>query len=307
MNDVPQNGDDSDDIDDRYRRAAAQDPSRPSDAVRRAVFTQAAQLAADRVRARAPAKDDTSARVTPIEPRWRRRPRYLPAVVGTLAAAVLVGLWVIPRVLMSPNTPPPLASSPAAVPVEPTAAPLLPKASEIRPYGATPPTRAAASARARARARQDAELDFNAAGRQASPPDAANAVPASPPSDQRMPQYYAPAVAAAPMPPASGFVAGLTAPATTTAAMTRAAEQNDIPALQTLFDQGIDIDSRDADGRTPLMLAVLNGQSVAVDVLIAHGANVDAADRQGITPLRAAESAHRTDIAAALRRAGAHR
>ena len=48
MSECRQTADPPDDIDDRYRRAAALDPGRPSDAVRRAVFEHAAKLAAER-------------------------------------------------------------------------------------------------------------------------------------------------------------------------------------------------------------------------------------------------------------------
>jgi ankyrin repeat protein len=81
----------------------------------------------------------------------------------------------------------------------------------------------------------------------------------------------------------------------------RAAEQGDIPKLQALFDLGVDVNARDADDRSALLLAVLNGRSKAVELLLAHGADVNAADRAGTTPLQAAQSMHQTDIAATLR------
>jgi hypothetical protein len=267
MNDVPHNDDTSDDIDDLYRRAAAQDPSRPSDAVRQAVLTHAAQRAADRSFEREPAKDVvTPDRPMPIDRHLRRRPRYLRAIGGTLAAAVLVGLLVLPRFLLAPDTPPP------------------PRASEIRPYAAAP------------QARQNAQTNLSASNAEGV---TSNAI--APPS-------YAPPVTAAPAPltPAPALIGGRAAPTATTAEVRHAAELDDIPALQTLFDQGVDINARDANGRTPLMLAVLNGQSKAVEVLLAHGADATAADWSGTTPLQAAQSAHRSAIAAALRRAGAH-
>jgi hypothetical protein len=66
-----------------------------------------------------------------------------------------------------------------------------------------------------------------------------------------------------------------------------------------------DLEARDADGRTALMLAVTHGQLAAVEALLAHGADPNAADIHGVTPLQAALAARQPAIAAALRRAGA--
>jgi ankyrin repeat protein len=103
---------------------------------------------------------------------------------------------------------------------------------------------------------------------------------------------------AAPM----GAVAHPTDPA---AALRRAAENGDVPGLQTLLDQQIDIEARDSSGRTALMLATLRGQIKAVDTLLAHGADPNAADAQGNTPLRIALAGDEPAIVVALRRAGA--
>jgi ankyrin repeat protein len=73
-----------------------------------------------------------------------------------------------------------------------------------------------------------------------------------------------------------------------------------------MLELGVDVNARDADDRSALLLAVLNGRTDAVELLLAHGASVNAADRSGITPLQAAQSMHETDIAATLRSAGAH-
>jgi len=51
------------------------------------------------------------------------------------------------------------------------------------------------------------------------------------------------------------------------------------------------------------MLAVLRGQSRAVDVLLANGADPNAADGHGTTPLQAALAAHQQAIAETLQRA----
>jgi ankyrin repeat protein len=85
----------------------------------------------------------------------------------------------------------------------------------------------------------------------------------------------------------------------------QAAETGDMPALKSLLDKRIDINSRDDNGRTALMLATLHGQTRAVKMLLAHGADPNAADADGTTPLQAALAAHQGAIAATLRRAGA--
>jgi ankyrin repeat protein len=89
------------------------------------------------------------------------------------------------------------------------------------------------------------------------------------------------------------------------AALRRAAEFGDIHGLQTLLDERVSIDARDAGGRTALMLAVLHGHAEAVDALLAHGADPNAADAHGTTPLEAAVAGNQPAVAAALRRAGA--
>ena len=89
------------------------------------------------------------------------------------------------------------------------------------------------------------------------------------------------------------------------AALRRAAETGDARALEALLKGQIDLDARDASGRTALMLAILHGQARAVDALLAHGADPNAADSRGTTPLQAAMAARRPDIVAALQRAEA--
>jgi Ankyrin repeats (3 copies) len=317
MNDVPRNvepphdDDDLDGMNELYRRAAALDPSRPSERVRDAVLSHAAQLAAERlsdetqaIGAPAPSIARTASPSSAAQRRrWYKAPGFVPrrlsTVVGTLAAAVLVGLIVTPRFLLTrdaplPSEPPVEVASIAPPTVTRQAAP--PKLEEIQPYISRPQERAAATARARALAQKEAHVDLNAASTQTSQTNAVFAAP--------MPS----APAAAPLPPAPS--APLAAPAPDSpisgAALRRAAERGDIRKLSSLVDLGVDVNSRDADDRSPLLLAVLNGQISVVKLLLAHGADVNAADRGGTTPLQVALSTHQTDVAAMLRAAGAH-
>jgi ankyrin repeat protein len=80
----------------------------------------------------------------------------------------------------------------------------------------------------------------------------------------------------------------------------QAASRGDLRELRSLLDAGADIDSRDTDGRTALMLATLNGRLDAVQLLLAHGADRAIADTRGVTPLAAAIGARQTAIAEAL-------
>jgi ankyrin repeat protein len=84
-----------------------------------------------------------------------------------------------------------------------------------------------------------------------------------------------------------------------------AAQSGNITRLNALLAERIDIDARDANGRSALMLAVLHDQQQAVNSLLAAGADPNAADSTGTRPLQAAIVGARPEIVAALRRAGA--
>src|SRR5215469_555828 len=116
MSREPPSGDESDDVDDLYRRASAFDASRPSDSARTRVLAHAARLAEEHARS-GPAHKRTASRI-----HWR------PAVFGTLAAAAVAGLMVLPRFF-------PLSSPP----VSEAALKAVPHA----PPPPTPPSRAA--------------------------------------------------------------------------------------------------------------------------------------------------------------------
>ena len=88
MNNVPPDHERPDDADELYRRASALDTSRPSEAVRRAVLAHAARLAG--ARAAAPGRSAKALRVS-----WAYVARR-PAAFGTLAAAVIAGLAILP-------------------------------------------------------------------------------------------------------------------------------------------------------------------------------------------------------------------
>jgi ankyrin repeat protein len=168
-----------------------------------------------------------------------------------VAAAVLVGLLVTPRFLLTRDA-----------------------------------THTAAAARVRVQPAKEAQMDLNAESKHAQETAAA--------ASNAVAQVHSLTLPAAPDSPVSG------------AALRRAAELGDLPKLQALFDRGVDVNARDADERSALLLAVLNGRNDVVKLLLTHNANVNAADRNGTTPLQAAESTHQPAIAATLRAAGAH-
>ena len=67
-----------------------------------------------------------------------------------------------------------------------------------------------------------------------------------------------------------------------------AAEDGDIDALNRFLAEGVPVDARDPEGRTPLMYAIHGAQTVAVRHLLKWGAAVDAQTPQGGTALRQA-------------------
>jgi len=298
MNDVPPRADPLDDIDDRYRRASALDTSRPSEFVRRAVLEHAARLADER------GKADHSVRYVRRTRRSSRAWRQ-PAIVGTLAAAALAGLLITPHFLDSPlpsarmpgaQVAAPAASAPARSRSADTAEPLEPSPAPPR---APAPQRAPAPTRAQAQPRQQMQMPAQALSQTQTPAQLQAKAAAGNSGVNIAAQSYAPraAITAAPLPAARGPDAAQ--------ALRQAAEIGDTARVQALLEQPLDIDARDANGRTALLLATQRGHADTVDFLLAHGADPNATDAHGTTPLQAAVAGDYPQIAAALRHAGA--
>jgi len=83
----------------------------------------------------------------------------------------------------------------------------------------------------------------------------------------------------------------------------RAVAEGNVEQIRLLVSRGTRLDTRDAQDRTPLMMAALQGRSDIVTALLAGRVNLDARDRAGATPLyRAAEAGHAEIVAALLGR-----
>ncbi len=297
MNDVPPGREEPDDVDGAYRRASALDPSRPSELVRRRILKHAAERAAER----AGESDAADIRRTRASGPWRR-----PAIFGTLAAAALAGLLITPRFFM-PHAPSTAATSSAQVQRPSSAIPSAPteQAEGRAPVTAAdeqppPPAAEQGVLKPQAFARNFAADSNGGAATGSAAANGSAAASDSPAADSSRLQAMSGAARSAAR---SGAPASLF---TDSAAQLRqAAASGDIAELQALLDKQTQVDARDAGGRTALMLATLQGQGEAVDVLLAHGADPNAADSQGTTPLHAANAAGRQSIATALQRAGA--
>jgi Ankyrin repeats (many copies) len=270
VNELPPSDTPPDDIDEHYRRASALHLSRPSAALRRAVLSHAADLAAEHA-AKQRTADGYSTRPASNRARWR------PAIFGGLAAAALAGLLIAPRfltqrsLLVPPNTPA-AAPSPNVAGEKPSP----PQAESL--------STAKSSVRSADASRPDAGPPRSPGGEAAAP---------MPPALEELATSRATTGGAKAAPPNDP------------AALRQAAEIGDIHGLQMLLEDRVSIDARDAGGRTALMLAVLHGHSDAVDALLAGGADPNAADAHGTTPLQTAVATNQPAVAAALRRAGA--
>jgi hypothetical protein len=312
MSKVPPSRDQPDEVDDRYRRASALDPSRPSEAVRRAVLAHAAQLVAKRA-TRDEGSMIKSTRRAVNQAWWR------PAILGTLAAAALAGLVVAPRFLALRSPPAAATASEGSVP---NAAPAL--------VAQAPDTRTDERAASAPAVGPESTAKPRASTRSADMPTGGARPKVNAPASDGPAPVVAETASVAPRPRgeaqstdamvagqrrAPGKTSATTAITTvprlgaavtpTDAALRRAAEIGDLSGLKALLEKHADIDSRDAVGRTAVMLATLHGQTNAVAVLLAYGADPNAADADGTTPLQAAKAGDHPAIVAALQRYGA--
>jgi ankyrin repeat protein len=87
-----------------------------------------------------------------------------------------------------------------------------------------------------------------------------------------------------------------------------AALKGHVDVIEVLLAHQADVNSRDAQGATPLHDAALSGQLAAAEFLLDHGAETDARDSEnGATPLHRAASWGRRDVVELLLKHGADR
>src|SRR5215831_14268530 len=69
------------------------------------------------------------------------------------------------------------------------------------------------------------------------------------------------------------------------AELAKAIRDGDLKALRAQLDAGVDVNVRDANGNTPLLLAAVYAGPECVELLLKKGADVNAANKAGATPL----------------------
>lgn len=139
----------------------------------------------------------------------------------------------------------------------------------------------------------------------ASPPATMNAAPAAAPRVMMAPAPHA----AAPAPQSQKRAESLATPRALSPAqnfvdslpsLQQAARNGNSLDIARIVLQGTPIDGADEAGRTPLMLAVINGHEAAARQLLSLGANRALTDREGLTALDHARRLGFTGIAALL-------
>ena len=102
------------------------------------------------------------------------------------------------------------------------------------------------------------------------------------------------------------LLAGVATPGIRDQRIADAAEKQDMAAVRTLLEQGVDANSAQPDGATALHWAVHWDDLATAEVLIGEGANVEAANEYGATPLSLACTNGNGTMVQALLDAGAN-
>ena len=263
----------------RYRRAGDADAAAPSESVRSAILAESRRVAEQLAKKQHPF--DLS-RPAANDARWKI------TAFGTVGAALLAALLIGPRYWESRRATEvdrtEVSSVPAAAPAAKTASAPAPKLESISPASPNESLQ---------------EVVVTQADRKASKPSAEES------RQHSAPAYSSRAAQGGALSMSSDKLARASL-VPTPASLQAAAGLGDARQAVLLLDQGVAVDARDADGRTPLMLAVAQGRLEVVRLLLARGADPNAADNSGRTPLQQARAGNLRDVAALLERAGAH-
>jgi len=200
-----------------------------------------------------------------------------------------------PRVAQERQVTSPVAPQPRS------ASPPLPSPPDSQSRAASPPIarvepRVAEAPEASAALPVDPSRRETARGQAVAPPSSAA------PREARTPVKVA---AATPQPLGAPIAVAPSSAAEKNETLLARAEDGDVDAVRALLAAGAQPGARDASGFTPLMLAVVHGQSAMVDVLLARGADVNARNRAGLTPVMLASINDRVPVLRALLARGA--
>jgi len=321
----------------RYRRASDTDVAAPTELARSAILAESRRVA-EQLAKKAPQQPFDVSRPAANDARWKI------TAFGTVGAGLLAALLIAPHFWEServsqvsdapatvPNAAP--ATVPNAAPAAKTAdadaaapAPATVPRPKMESIAPSPPSeslegvvvtqtdRKTSKASAEESRQYSAPAPSNSPGvvqnyarvPSAPPPVATSSAPLAASSPPAAPPAYSARAAEGGALSGSADRAARARVVPTPSSLQAAAGLGDARQAAVLLDQGVAVDVRDEDGRTPLMLAVVQGRLEVVRLLLARGADPNAADNAGRTPLQQATDKNLRDIAALLERAGAH-
>lgn len=307
----------------RYREASAQDARRPGTHVRDAVRAHAQMVIAAKAQGTTPEAKTTAPAAN--QSRWKISALASLALVGLTGLLVLQFDRGTDEekdlVFGQPSASTPPAAAPAPAPASTAPQTPQPEVSAKARAAESPPTlalKAPARSAAEKPAPQPAAREQAAAKAEAETAQALGgaepSVAVSPPAPPLVPspaiaqdnarvsrsartadaatgtQAAAPAMATPPAPIAAAPARSLRAEAAGSPGLASALQQSaragDLQQLERLLQQGAPLNAADPMGRTPLILAVMQGHTAVVQRLLAAGANTALIDKDGLNALQ---------------------